>query len=310
MKYPSLVNHYMEKDIERLKEIYWDKLTETDWIIQEKLDGANVSLLFQRGVPVKYFSRNQEVGNSVDGTDFYGASEAFETAVQKLFKIQGFVDRTGRSIRIYGELIGPTIQRKVNYGPNKHILFYDLMQNDMHRTSQDFENFMYDIGCGALCVPKLGIEPTFEDAVAYDTVFDSLVLKKKDNTVEGVVIKPWNQIFEDCNGSLFYIKKKNESESKPKKAKTPTNYSEEVNTWRDKFLSYIHPERCASVFSKEGMIESIKDMGKYISLIHVDALETFLKEEKDYSEEMFTKQERKYILNSSKEVVSLLKTYL
>ena len=308
-KYPSLTNHYMEKDIEKLKERYWDHLNKTEFVIQEKLDGANTSILFQKSQPAEYFSRNQSIGNYKDGTEFFGSSKAFATAVDKLYKIQTFVELTNKTIRLYGELVGPTIQRTVNYGLEKRIIFYDLMSNDKHRTVQDFENFMYDIGCGSLTVPKLGIEPTFEEAIAYLTEFDSLVMRKPDNMCEGIVVKPWNKVFEDQNGSLFYIKKKNEQESKPKKVRVIAEYSDEVNKWHEIFLSYIHEARCESVFSKEGRIESMKEIGKFISLIHKDAMETF-KKESDYPEESFTKKEKQYIMNSSKTIVPLLKGFL
>ena len=74
-------------------------------------------------------------------------------------------------------------------------------------------------------------------------------------------------------------------------------------------MGYIHKERLESVFSKEGRIESIKELSKFIPLIMLDASDTFFQEEK-FPVDHFDTNESRYIFNASKEIVILLKQEL
>ncbi len=309
-KYSSLTNHYIAKDIERFKGIYFDELNDTDWIVQEKLHGANFSFLFQPNIDVMIFSRNQQVDEN-----FYNAGEITLETINEMKSVQEYANTKDISVRVYGELFGGNVQKGVNYGTKKMIRFYDLQFDDKQQSVQVFDNFFTEMGIVHLCVPKLDIVPTLELALEFSIDRNTAYCNYCDvetvdgYLIEGVVIKPYQKVFIDMNGSLFYIKHKNEKfkESQSvKKIRTKTQYSEEVNKWREIFLSYFHLERLESVFSKVGRIDTIRDIGKYIPLIHQDALETFMKEE-DYPEEVITKAERKYIFNSSKVVVELLK---
>lgn len=307
-KYPSLTNHYMSKEIERFKEIYEDKLEQTNWIVQEKLHGANISLLFTVDESPTIFSRNQKVSES-----FYGATDVFHSVIDKMTSIQEWVDNIGYSVRIFGELFGGNVQKGVDYGPTKQILFYDIQVDDIQKSQLYFDLFFVALKLEYLMVPSYGIFPSLESALKYNILRDSVLLDKKNNLIEGVTIKPYELVLSDHNGSLFYLKKKNDKfkeKQKVRKVRTETQYTEEVNEWKNTFLSYIHDERVESVYSKEGRIDSFKSLSKYIPLIHLDAIETFKKEEPDFIEEKFTKNERKYIFNSSKYIVAILKKEL
>ena len=313
-KYPSLTNHYQNKDINYFINAFGDEMKEVTWGIYEKIHGANFSILFLDNEKPRWFSRNQEV----TGSNFYNCEELIEDfAYNKLKSLQDVVDvskHQGYSLRLFGELYGPGIQKGVDYGSERRIKFYDLMIQDRLVPQRIFENFMVDAGLGKYLVPSFGRVPTFQDALEFDTRIDSQLSTKTDNIIEGIVIKPYEKVFVDHNGSVFYIKKKNEEfkeKQKVKKIKTETQYTEEVNKWREEFLAYINKNRAESVFSKEGEIMSFKEIGKYIPLIHKDALEDFNKDHADdFIVNDFTKSERKYIFNSSKVIVELLKEYL
>jgi len=309
-KYPSLTNHYQDKDINYFEMKFGDEMRNVTWTLSEKIHGANTSILFSPAGSPKWFSRNQEI----TGTNFYNCESVYEEyAFVNLRIIQKFVNQTNQSIRVFGELYGPGIQKGVHYGNHIGIKFYDMLVDDRFISQESFENFFFDHKLGSYVVPLIGRVPTLQDAIGLDTRFDSKLSDKTDNIVEGVVIKPFEKVFCDAQGSLFYIKKKNDEfkeKQKVKKIRTETQYTEEVNKWHEEFLAYINKNRAESVFSKEGEISSYKDIGKYIPLIHQDALEDFNKDHDDFIKEEFTKQERKYIFNSSKVVVELLKEYL
>lgn len=306
-RYSSLTNHYMSKDIDFFKQIHSNKLDQTNWIVQEKIHGANVSFLFTPNETVKIFSRNQQVDET-----FYSATDVFNDTINSMEAIQVWSNIILSSVRVFGELHGSNIQKGVDYGKNKVILFYDMQVDDIQKSQLYFETFFDNMDLGGLMVPNFGIFPTLESALEFDILRDTELSDKKDNLIEGVTIKPYETVLSDKNGSLFYIKHKNEKfkeSQRPKKVRIEIQYSDVVNQWRKIFLSYFHEERCESTFSKEGRIESLRELNKFIPLIHADALETFLKEE-DYPEKSFTKLEQKYILNSSNIIVDLLKGYM
>lgn len=316
LKYPSLTNHYQSKEIDYFLVRYGDVINDCEWHISEKIHGSNLSILFTNPDEApKVFSRN----NEITGSNFYNADDTINETIEKLAPIREFVRRTKTTVRVFGELFGPGIQKGVKYGPERRIKFFDMMVNDELQSQENVENFFYDMSIGNLLVPKLSIASTFKEAMEYPEVFQSTVFKtEEENAAEGIVIKPFKDVFVDGQGSVFYIKKKNEKfkeQQKVKKIRTETQYTEEVNEMRALFLSYINKNRAESIFSKEGEIQSYSEISKYIPLIHIDALTDF---NIDYYtnniggkiEETFTKSERKYIFNSSKEIVALLKEYL
>lgn len=309
-KYPSLTNHYMEFDLKRFCGIYEEEMEDLQWHVGEKIHGANISILFRPNETPRYFSRNQDITDEM----FYGAGEVFEATRVKMQPVQQYVDMSLDTVRHFGELFGASVQKGVDYGNVKRILFYDVVINDLQQTVETFEQMMTLWQIRDLVVPVFGIFDTFEEALAINTEIDSVLLPEdpheKQRMLEGMVIKPYNKVLEDINGSLFYVKKKNEAFKEAqsvKKARTVTQYTEEVNNWRAVYLSYLHPERIESVFSKEGRMESMSEMGRYIKLVAADMVETFFKEEPDYPVEVFTKSEQSYIINISKEIVKELK---
>jgi len=307
-KYPSLTNHYHKKDIDYYIRLFGDDINKTLWSVTEKIHGANFSFLVSPKDKIRYFTRNQEI----TGSDFYNAMDTIEYIMEKLQSIQKLVDKYGYTVRLFGELYGSGIQKGVQYPSGRFYKVFNLMINDRMVTEAVMRAYMERVGLKDLVVPLLDLV-SFEEALNYNIRFNTTYHDKDHNFCEGIVIKPYTKTFVDGNGSFFYIKKKNEEfkeKQKTRKVKTETQYTDEVNKWRETFLSYIHNDRMESVFSKEGRIESFKDIGKYISEIHKDALDTFNKEESDWDADKYTKNERKYIFNSSKHIVELLKKEL
>lgn len=301
LRYHSLTNHYNTKELEKF---YIPK--NTLFCVTEKLHGANISIKYHSTGEVKYFSRNNEITDS----NFYNAGAVFEEVINKTKEaIIQFCVEENVNVILFGELFGDNIQNGVDYGTKKRISFFDMYvetSTDLVLLSQEkFFSFAEKFNLTTVPLLKKGL--SLEEALDFDSVFDSLEGTKEDNTCEGIVIKPYFEvIYDKFNQSIFYIKKKNEAfKEKCGIKKEKPVLDDKVIFYSSEFDAYINEERVQSVFSKEGKIETIKDLGKYISLVIKDAKETFLKEEY-FNEEEFSKAELKSIFNKGDKARNLL----
>jgi len=299
VKYPSIENHYQEKWINRFLDKFGDDLVNSKFVITEKIHGANTQLIFTPG------ESEYSIGSRNQLTDkgFYNVGEVLDN--MDLSFLQELADNSNYIIRVFGETFGPGIQKGVNYGGQKRLLFFDIMIGSCLCTYKQF--FEYFEGHQELIVPVVGYCDNLVDALAFDTNFNSKLNDIKDNECEGIVIKPFDRIFISNVGSLFYVKKKNEKfkEKTKRKTKPKPEWSDTVNNLRNTFLAYVNKERLESVFSKFGRIEDRKDIGKYIGYFMKDATDTFKKEEdfdKIIEENDLTKEEIKYIMSVHKDV--------
>ncbi len=307
IKYNSINNHYLTKEIAWAKEYYGDIFEKTLWSVTEKIHGCNISFLISPDKPIRHFSRNQEIiGNS-----FMNSEENLKYIDKRLFPLQNYCDYYKVTLRLFGEFFGPGIQKGVDYGTKKRILFFDMMRNDKFLSQLRINNFVVNHSLQDYYVKTLNIFESFDDAVNSNIDFDSTYNTIEDNKIEGIVIKPWDYVLFDGHGVPFYLKKKNDKflEKIQKKKRKEKNVRPVVHEWHETFISYIHKDRLESVFSKEGRIESIKELGNFIPLIMLDVSDTFYKEE-DFPVTEFNKDEHKYIFNGSKEIVQLLKEEL
>ncbi len=308
IKYNSIDNHYITKNINWSKEYYKHIIGSTKFSVTEKIHGANISFYFTPNNPVKIFSRNQEI----IGFDFQKASEVIQKTIANLFSIQNYVDKNNYTVRLFGEVFGKGIQKGVDYGSCHRIRFFDVMLDDLYKCQQDAEEFMKLLNLLKYFTNILGIFDTLDDALAFNEQFDSTYNDIEDNICEGIVIKPYNNVLIDQNGVMFYLKKKNEKfiEKAQMKARNKKEVRAEAVFWHNEFLCYIHKERLESVFSKEGRIESVREIGKFIPLITQDATETFLTEENEFPKDDFSTNELKFIFNGGREIALLLKEEL
>jgi len=307
-KYPSLTNHYQEKDINR----FLDQVTEpVTYAVWEKIDGANFSVLITQDHTPRYFSRNQEI----TGSDFYGAKDIINQTIERLLSAGIFEYADAKeSVRFFGELFGAGVQKRIDYGKEKRILFFDVMIDDVLIPHNIVDQWTKIHGIDDMFIQPIGFYHDFELAMNFNPYFNTHYGPKKDplNLAEGVVIKPWNTVIFTPVGSVFYIKKKNKEFADKMARKEPKErrvYSDVVENMRDEFLSYVNENTVQSVFSKEGEIQGHKEIGKYIPLVIKDAMDTFYREV-EFDEDGFEKEERKYIFGCAPEVVELLKKYL
>jgi len=307
-KYPSIENSYREKEINTWLG-YHPELVNEHFILQEKIHGSNIQFIFRPRLPMAYASRNRVLGDE----NFHGLHEVMEREDFKEFisKVQTIVDNNEYildTLRFYGELFGANIQKGVDYGRERQILFFDIKMDNTWLNQNLFYKFMFDNGLLDFKVPNFGVVPGLGNALAYDTVKDSLILGKENNIIEGVVIKPYFNVYESPEGSLFYLKKKNEQfKENSRKPKEFQDINPDVVQMSVAFREYITENRLQNVFSKYGEIEKPNQIGDYIRYILEDAKEDFLK---DYDLSEFEAKEQKAIFNVGSLIVSMLKKNL
>ena len=298
------------KDFSKKGKTKWDIETGTHNFFANGIlvHNSNISVYFQPHTPMLYGKRTSWLMHTEKFYDIHNTIKEY----QDLWNIiQNIADKEGKTIRLFGEYFGGNIQKGVDYGREKRIMFFNGYVNDKLLTPSEFRNLNW----GLPYVPLLDIVGDFKTAIEYNTELDSRVLGEANNEMEGVVIMPFDKIYRSPVGELFHIKKKNKKfkevagELKRRKQKLQKEGNPLVRKLNDEFRKYINENRLQSVFSKHGEIESIKDMGKYIRLLLEDAQIDFEKDKVDEIAELEPKDLKK-VYNVGGSSAALLKKHL
>jgi len=301
----EIENSYREQYITEFVNQYPELKHET-FVITEKIHGSNMQWYFRPNEAMMVGSRNNFL--STTGS-FQGVqiADLIEAQRDLLASVQALADRTCATVRLFGELFGRGIQKGVEYGPEKRILYFGMMLNDV---LIPFAELVRTIPVAYL-VPMVGIVAGLETALGFDTQFNSMIMGIPDNICEGVVIQPHTKVYLDAYGSPFILKKKNPEFGEKKQAQKQPRAGEdsEVERLKAEFLSYITENRLESVFSKYGRITSPGQIGDYIRLLLADARGEFLK---DFGPDFaaLSKAQQKSVCNVGNTIVDMLKSYL
>jgi len=292
-KYPSIENHYQTKFIAQGAHILNEK-----YIVREKLDGANIQIVFTPFQPRKIGKRTSYLETDENFMDIWNTLDKYK---EFLSFYQQTADSTGNVFRFYGEIYGRGIQKRIDYGNEKYISIFDLMINDNFLAQSTLESMLEVHGFRNLLPESYGI---------FDNLVDALKIETKENT-EGVVIQPLNLVHFLPSGSRFIIKKKREDFDDKR---TPQKIIEEntgISALNLEFRSYINENRVKDVFSKYGEIQEPKQIPDYIKYVLEDAKEDFLKNH-NLEEEIphFEEKMKKDIFNVGGAIVLILKKYL
>lgn len=305
-KYNSIENHYRQKYI--LNCLSQQPGLETEkYSIREKIDGANVQFLFKKDEKMKVGKRSSYLE---EGESFFDIWTVISDNEKVLSRFQTFADE-GFEIRVYGELYGPGVNGRVDYGPKKDIRFFDIELDGEIVPQHQFEEIMLLLDITDKIVPLIGYADNLTEALQATCDFDSKVLNKENNAAEGIVIKPFRRNYIMGNGSRFLLKKKSDNFKEKEtgtKSKKAESLPEEVVGLMLEFRGYINKNRILGIFSKHGEIQSQKEIGKYIQLVVEDAREDFLKD-RELPEGLDNKVQKK-IFNVGGHVVNLLKEHL
>ncbi|MHA1874053.1 MAG: RNA ligase family protein [Candidatus Heimdallarchaeaceae archaeon] len=313
-KYNSIENHYHEGTIEKWFNMF-PELRKVLWVAQEKLDGSNISILIDK-YDIILFSRNRKLGLD---EDFYGIRTLLgQNEYQDLLKTLKDLSVDNNAVyRIYGEIFGKDIQKRINYGNKKYFRVFDFEIDDRRLSPTELLEFFKLNNLYYYLVPfiKIGY---YEQLIRLDVnnMKSRFALEQGiESPIEGIVLKPYNKVYYTRLGQIIYIKYKSDKFKEIAKVKRfkKFNGNPDVKKLNNKFKEYINENRVLSIFSKEGKIEEYKDIGKYIKLILEDAKEDFLK---DLTEEergilnTLSKSDERQVYNVGSKVANLLKMYL
>jgi Rnl2 family RNA ligase len=307
-KYNSIENSYQQKFILRMLEQY-PELKDAKYSIREKLDGSNLQLYFETNKQMRVGKRTSFLE---EGDKFFDVWSTLKKYEPQVIKLQQYVDNYGChcTVRVFAELYGSGVQKRINYGEEKSISFFDIEINDKMLSQKQFEQIMADLQIDNIA-PLLKYVGSLKEALEYSPDFNSKVLGVENNPSEGIVIKPYEREYYSKVGSRFLLKKKADAFSEKMKVKPGKKRTDEVTkivNAKIEFQSYINDNRVKSTFSKHGEIESPDQLGKYIQLVLADAKGDFLKE---YNISDLDDKELKKIYGSGgKHIVALLKGYL
>lgn len=304
-KYNSIENSYQQKFILKFMSMMPDAFKQR-WIVRSKLDGANIQLLFQPNKPMKVGKRTSYLEETDSFFDIWNTLKNYSVQLQYL---QDYCDTVDTELRFYGELYGPGINGRVNYGEKKKIALYDLEQGGILMPQFALIYFFEGLRMTSILPPLIDIYDTFEEALSVDPEYDSKVLGIPNNPEEGVVIRPYETNIISNNGEHFVLKKKGAKflEKENKDAKPKKEVNGETLSKLQSFQSYITDNRVLSVFSKHGPITDKKQMGDYIRWILEDAKEDFYKDNEGL---VLNQDEQKIVFNVGKQIVELLKVHL
>ena len=306
-RYFSIEGSWRKKEIQWWIEKY-PELESLTYVLQEKIHGANISWVFASDGTFEIGKRTSVLTNE---DNFYNFKIMYEKYADVIILLKEYANDNNCSLNIFGEWFGKGIQKGVDYGPEKQLLFYDVLIDNVLLSPFEMEDMFSLLDIEDMMVPNFGTVDTLQEAIDFDTSTKiTKVYPEGKSIVEGVVIKPYYNTKRSENGKTFYLKNKNEVfkeiQKKRKKNKPRVEYPEHVARLRTAFDEYVTEARLNNVFSKHGEIESSDDIGKYIKLFLEDAQEEFTK---DWKIDIMDcdKKELKYVYNVSKEIVKMLK---
>lgn len=320
-KYSSIENSYNKEFVERTAA---EMPTDLEYVVQEKVNGANVSFLCD-GRHVQFAKRTSVVGND---EKFYNYEELLNAYKERVIRLFSNVQKrypNVKSISVFGEMFGGSypheevqrigrlmlIQKGVYYTPAHEFYGFDIFvftENEakflsVTETDELFEQerFFY---------AKTLFRGSLAACLKYPNSFESYIPlwlglpPIKDNICEGIVIRPVEPMFFP-NGSRVILKNKNERFAERKSVKKRNKifveqpeYSKELLTLMDEISGYVTENRLYNVVSHIGEVQIPKDFGKIMGLFAKDAFDDFLKEQK----KAYTNLEKKEQKALSKEL--------
>lgn len=254
-----------------------EKLNYTgEWIVTEKVDGANFSFYYDGG-DIKVASRNQFVTSS-----FFSCSEVIEKYEDKVKEVY---NRFKMPIKITGELYGKGIQNRIEYG-GKDFVAFDLEVDGKPIPWSWMELVLEDAGIPT--TKLIGIFDSLEEALEVSPDFVSHYTPDnfevggggKENKAEGVTIQPNTPMFFN-SGSRVWLKRVSSEFKELSKRKSPPPPKEIEDGFVKEVLNYllncVNNNRIMSAISKHGEVTS-KDFGILMKAVVEDILEEYSKD--------------------------------
>lgn len=295
-KYNSIENSYRSKFLDRIKaQGYW----KDEFIVQEKVHGANLSYWTQNGQEFYAAKRTAAIGSEERFFNYEEVLEVIQPGLTQIWKsLKATLGAELEQLTIFGEIIGGTyphpdvkqnaqaikVQKGIHYSPHNHFYAFDIMVNTTTYLNVDAANDLFkETG---LLYAKTLFRGSIEDCLAYPNDFDSTVPEDlglpslTPNIVEGTIVRPAITRYLGT-GNRIILKNKNERWSEKKRqAKTARPAPVEtgpVAEMKAAILEYVTENRLNNVLSKLGAVTK-KDFGRIMGLFNKDVVEDFSKD--------------------------------
>jgi Rnl2 family RNA ligase len=321
IKFPSIDNHYEQGSTARWTKRFPD-LALANFIITEKLDGSNFQVIITAD-DITCCTRKRTL--TIADSFFDYQRTILVNRKTELVKLQKYVQDTEdvENVYVYGEIFGEGVQKRIHYMKGKDFLPFEVRINEKLISIKAAFDLFTSVGIdyNKFWVPVVGVADSLDKALECNVtevvtaVEGGHIDAELNRNIEGVVIAPFDKVYafdnfqadEDGNKifmgeSVFRLKKKCKEFNDKMKVKTKElvvfEGSDEYNRLRNIWDGYFNENRLADLFSKEGPIETRKEIGKYIKLLGEDVKEDFLKEHKD-AFILLTDIEKKKIMSSA-----------
>lgn len=273
-----------------LNEKDFSEMEKLKWVVTEKVHGANFSFVYENGT-LKFAKRKEYLKWTDDFFGFQLVVNKIEDTILSLFEHLSN-EVTGEKYIVYGELFGGkyphpevnaikdlnAIQTGVYYTPAIEFCAFDIAIEKKGSDSKyylDYETSLnYFKQFGIFHAKPLFIGK-FTEALNFNTRINSTIPKEfelpelKDNLIEGVVIKPFNQIDQSTLFTRPIVKLKNAEFDEEDKFHEAEKWSfipdvssktEDLSFIMEELRNYITQNRLKSAISKIGQLDSNNPM--------------------------------------------------
>jgi len=265
------------------------------------LDGCNVGIHIYPDGDVRYSKRS---GFLSEDESFYGWQDAVKNDVQLNELIEKRSEEaalTGHAFTLHGELFGPCIQKRVDYGPVRRVLFYGVDIDDYPQPGQVF----LDVIPEQHRVPVLGLAAGFEIALARVNTFPSMLNPVEGNTCEGITFMPLSVCPVNANGEAFWVKSKNEGFTEIMKhpPKVKSELPEELCALSALARSMVTESRLCSVMSKRDAPAHAKEFGDVMR----DMMSDVASEMQEHMQELSQADAKRCLSDANKDASELIR---
>ena len=203
LHYPSIENHHNSKNL-----IYWvDKKPELktiNMVATQKYDGSNLGIEFTLDNKINYYTRNTQIG---ENDNFCGLKEVIQqdkyASMLDTIKNWKIAHPDIETINLFGEFYGPGIQKRIDYGPEKQIKFFDVYFNRVIQSPLKMKLWIEEMKLDDFLVETL-LTGKLDELISSLDKCQELVKHK----IEGIVIKPLDEVISNDDGDRFCLKVK------------------------------------------------------------------------------------------------------
>lgn len=299
-KYSSIKNVSKNELLERAQKL------DTDWIVTEKIYGANLSIWYNGD------SNNYEVASRIkvldENDEFHNYRKAityrFFVQLRKLYHHLKYNEGMDiETVVIYGELFGgywpKDIQANIEhdpepqiitdgiyYSPNVHFIGFDIgVVIDGEFMLLPYDKAYELANKSFIDYSEILFRGSLEECMNYDCAFSSTIPKRvagvhlDNNICEGVVISPTTPYYTN-GGERFIFKnktdkyKENGQHYRPRPIAKNAEWTDDMNNVYDELSQYANKPRIQSAISKIGTLTQ-KTFGPTIGMSIRDLLADF-----------------------------------